>query len=523
MSWTPQTGRASQIPATTVLPGKVASFALLGIPSLVFLICRLTWIRTSSLEADEAFTMRLIRHSWEALFRGAIRDRVHPPLFYVLLKAWMAIGGESLTWLRLLPIAISLVWIVGIIGLARELKIGTEPTGLALLFVALNGFLIRFSQELRMYSLLTALSLCSLWLFQKWLGSAARWGRPLPALVIVNVLMVYTHYFGWVVILFEAGWLLWTDRSRIIPFGAGVAITAAVFAPWAFLVSGGVAIEKSMDDSLGWNSRPDWRDVASYFARLHGPFRDGLDFSKTNVVAGFLLMGLPIAAAVVRAWRTRRQRRGSAEESSSGVVAWLLYFSLGPIVLLFVLSWVLPVSVFGARYMIYTAVPYLMLCAVSLWQLTPRGLKIAAVAAAILWAAAGYAEEVRLRDYVDWQGLVEEMRAVDRDAGAARTASIPVFVMTHVEPIRYALELDGETRYVVTSVGNFEKLRGDRLWIAYRRSYWQRYPTQEMDSALAKVGYRIVKDFQNGLPPHAGHLILCIRSGSEGTAARGGS
>ena len=520
MSWTPQTGRASQLPASSVLPGRAASIALLGIPAAVFVICRLAWIRTSALDADEAFTMRLVRHSWGALFRGAIRDKVHPPLFYMLLKVWMGIGGENLIWLRLLPIAISLVWIVAIIGLSRELGIAAEPTGLALLFVGLNGFLIRFSQELRMYSLLAALSLCSLWLFQKYLRSPRRWGSPLAALVAVNLLMVYTHYFGWVVILFEGGYLLWADRSCIVPYGFGAAVVAAAFVPWALLVGGGsVPIEKGMDVHLGWNTRPDWRDVTSYFSQLHGPFRDGLDFSKVKVAVGFVLMAVPVAVAAARALRAGMRRRGAAPDPEAATVVWLIYFALGPVVLLFVLSWVLPVSVFGSRYMIYTAIPYLMLCAVSLWQLRPRPLRVAAVAAAILWAGAGYAQEARLGNDVDWRRLVQDMRGADGTDGHSPQLPRALFVMGHVEPIRYALELDGETRYKVKTVGEIESLKGDRFWLAYQRSFWKRYPTQEMESVLAKRGYALVKDFRSGLPEHAGHMSLYVRSGKAEPSA----
>jgi dolichyl-phosphate-mannose-protein mannosyltransferase len=521
MSSTSQTGRAPRFPAASVLPGRAASFALLGIPAAVFVICRLSWIRTSTLEADEAFTMRLVRHSWGELFRGAIQDRVHPPLFYILLKLWMAIGGENLTWLRLFPILTSLVWIVAMIGLAQELGIGAAPAGLALLFVALNGFLIRFSQELRMYSLLTALSLCSLWLFQRYLRSPRRWGSPLPALIVINALMVYTHYFGWVVILFEGGYLLWADRSRIVPYGVGAAVVAVAFAPWALLVAdGSVPIEKGMDEHLGWNTRPDWRDVASYFSQLHGPFRSGLDFSKSKVAVGFVLMAFPVAVAAVRALRAGMRRRGAAPDPDAAVVGWLIYFSLGPVLLLFVLSWVLPASVFGPRYMIYTAIPYLMLCAVSLWQLRPRSLRVAAVAASILWAAAGFAQEIRLGDYVDWRSLVDDMRRTEAADGRAPQSQEPLFVMGHVEPIRYALELEGETRYRAQSVGEIESLKGDRFWIAYQRSFWKRYPTQEMESVLAKRGYALAKDYRSGLPEHAGHMSLYVRSGAAEPSAR---
>jgi mannosyltransferase len=480
--------------------------AWLGIPSLAYLACRLYWAHTSTLDPDEAWTMLLVRHSWADLFRGAIRDGVHPPLFYILLKTWVAIGGEGLYWVRLLPIALSLISIVGIIGLSLELGLTLETTGLALLLIALNPFLIKFAQELRMYSLLTSLSICSLWLLRKYLRVGR--GAGLAALLVTNVLMVYTHYFGWVVILFETVWVLMTARARVRSFVSSAAATALVFLPWPLFVTHRVRLESGMEQHLGWNAKPGWRDVLGYFARLHGAFRGGFDLSRTKTAVGLVLVGLPVALAALQVFLAWRARRKPSE--SAGALVWLLYFSLGPIALLFALSLALPVSIFGPRYLIYTALPYLILCALSLWRLSPVWLRGAGVAAALLWAAAGLAQEVRFEDHVDWARLVGEMRSADAEESRP-AGQVTLYVLGNAQPIRYALELDGETRFSVRILKNIEAVRGDRFWLAYQRSVWQKYPTQDMAGALSRLGYAMVRDYHSGLREHAGHLSLCVR------------
>src|SRR6185312_14995709 len=106
-------------------------------------------------------------HGWAELLRFAAADIIHPPLFYMLLKIWIALGGESLLWLRLLPALFSIAAILPFLLLCRELNLKQAERDLALLLLAVNGYLIKYAQELRMYSLLMFLSVGSLWIFVK--------------------------------------------------------------------------------------------------------------------------------------------------------------------------------------------------------------------------------------------------------------------------------------------------------------------------------------------------------------------
>src|SRR5947209_20571061 len=114
---------------------------------------------------DEIFSVHAARHAWGTLWRFAAADLIHPPLFYALLKLWAAAGGESLLWLRLFPALTSIAALVPFFLLARELRLTRAETRSALLFMAANGYLIKYAQEVRMYSLLLLLTLASLWLF----------------------------------------------------------------------------------------------------------------------------------------------------------------------------------------------------------------------------------------------------------------------------------------------------------------------------------------------------------------------
>src|SRR5713101_8477017 len=74
----------------------------LGVAILV--VSRIWHLTTFSLWTDEIFSLKAARGPWGRMFETLILDKVHPPLFYIILKIWIAIGGQSLLWLKLLPV-----------------------------------------------------------------------------------------------------------------------------------------------------------------------------------------------------------------------------------------------------------------------------------------------------------------------------------------------------------------------------------------------------------------------------------
>src|SRR5215207_158297 len=171
--------------------------ALLVLVVALYAAARLWRLDAACLWFDELFGVHAARHTWGGMLRFVAADLIHPPLFYALLKLWVAAGGESLLWLRLFPALTSFAAIVPFLLLARELRLRAEEATLALLLLAANGYLIKYAQEVRMYSLLLLLSLSSLWLFVKFLNARGKTRATLLALFAVNLLLIYTHYFGW--------------------------------------------------------------------------------------------------------------------------------------------------------------------------------------------------------------------------------------------------------------------------------------------------------------------------------------
>ena len=131
---------------------------------VAYLAARLWQLTDGCLWFDELFSVHAAEQSWSGMWSFVAQDLIHPPLFYALLKFWIATGGDGLLWLRLFPVLFAVLALVPFIHLCRELKLSRWTIVLAVALFAANGALIKYSQTLRMYSLLMFFSLMSIWL-----------------------------------------------------------------------------------------------------------------------------------------------------------------------------------------------------------------------------------------------------------------------------------------------------------------------------------------------------------------------
>jgi len=207
---------------------------LLVLVAGLFIAARLWRLTTNCLWFDEIFSVHAAGHAWSKLLHFVAADLVHPPLFYLLLKVWIGIGGESLLWLRLFPVLTSIAAIPPFILLFRELSLSGGKTTLALFLLAVNGYLIKYGQEVRMYSLLFLFSICSLWLFVSFIRNLPTSRKRLIALTAINLLLVYTHYYGWLFVALEVLGLFILKRSELKSFLVGGAALVVAYLPGIF-------------------------------------------------------------------------------------------------------------------------------------------------------------------------------------------------------------------------------------------------------------------------------------------------
>jgi 4-amino-4-deoxy-L-arabinose transferase-like glycosyltransferase len=221
---------------------KIKRFYPLIIIALVGLALRLYKLTAISLWHDEAFSALLIRYSWGEMFHRIALD-VHPPLYYILLRFWYYIFGDSLLSLRGFSVACGVAAIILGYCLVQRYFANRAAAIVSALFLATNFFLIQsVGSEARMYTLGVLLALAAAGSLMEALHSESgskterKW---YIAFAVFSAAMLYTHYYlAFTVVamgIYALGYLLKNNGlqwRRYLPFVGSAALTGILFLPW---------------------------------------------------------------------------------------------------------------------------------------------------------------------------------------------------------------------------------------------------------------------------------------------------
>ena len=206
-------------------------FALLGI-TLLALALRLWHLSGQSLGYDEGYSVALARQSLSAIAAQTAAD-IQPPLYYDLLHFWMQLFGTSEAAVRSLSLLFGVLTVPLLYALGRRLFGPATGLGAALLG-AVSPFWIWYAQEARNYTLVTFLgALSSYLLLSLTCGVGEGRGGGIPcwrgrvgvgvwlAFVLTNIAAVYTHYYAFFLVAFQAIFflLIWATL-RLPPLSA---------------------------------------------------------------------------------------------------------------------------------------------------------------------------------------------------------------------------------------------------------------------------------------------------------------
>lgn len=334
-----------------------------------------------SLWYDEVFSVVAARSSWSEMFRQILIDRVHPPLFYICLKVWIAALGESVIRLRVFSVCFSVLTLLPMWICMKRVKLSSELS-LGLLFaIACNPFLIFYGQEVRMYALLGFLSTCSLAFYL----SDKRSRSELSLLSCVNTLLVLTHAAGVAVVGCELCHALFgkNARKRDAAIACGPALLA--FGCWIVLVKAFAPHPAMAVHNVSWIPRPTLAVGWKVLAHILG-----------GAVA-LVVLNIPIALA----WKK------GIRDSQFALFSLL---SLATVVFIFAFSVAIR-PVWQERYLIICVIPYYLLAGWSVARLSRR-LKVACVVAIGIAALVSLEYELTHRaDRPDFDSFVAIMKA----------------------------------------------------------------------------------------------------------------
>lgn len=338
----------------TVLPALIAGIYL-----------RFWFLGHEALWVDETITLYFVQAmSYPELLVELPTLQPHLPLFYVLLKAWTSVVGETPMAARALAATFSTGTIVGLYLVGRDLY-DRETGGVAAFILAINPFYIHFGTFTRMYSLLACLTVFSMWGFIRVRQTGTR--RTAAVYCVATTLLVWTHYFALLVPLAQIVVLLhdhWKAESRPV---RGWQCLGAVTP--AILLSGSVILAK-LSGGVGVGSAREVTHIATAptvvdIARGHVRLLELFTWTYQNYpdAVTILLNALavaPAAVAVLLAIRGYRRRDRLP-------VAW---YSL-PVIALIAASYLIK-PVWQPKYLGFAGLGLILLMAKGIHRPTPR-------------------------------------------------------------------------------------------------------------------------------------------------------
>ena len=388
------------------------SYALLGITAVAAIV-RFATLDLQSFDHDEAVTAARVIHPNLFDTLSAVGDGERsPPLYYVLAWAWSKLFGTGEVGLRSLSAILGTLTVPVAYAAAATLGSSRRVALFAAAFVALNPYLVWYSQEARSYALMVLLATWALVYFARSLerpeaSSLAMWA-------LASALALSSHYFAAFLIVPQAVWLLLRNRSRRRAMLATAAIAAVGLALIPLAVSQEGEGRRNAFTETALASRVGETALNLVASEEPAPFAGNTEIDAVQLVAG--VGGALLLAAAVALIATRASR----DERDGAIVAGVV--GAGALALPLLLA-VVGLDFINPRNLIGALVPLLIVLAIGFGGrgAGKAGLSAAAVTcslfAGVLVAVAISAQMQR----PDWRGAAEALAS----SGEARVLVVP--------------------------------------------------------------------------------------------------
>lgn len=341
----------------------ILSILLLGV------LLRIYDLDRQSISGVEAFSIWLAEQDLYQIVLITSRD-VHPPLYYIILHYWIDLFGDSEVSSRFLSAAF------GILAIFVMYKVGDlvfkESVGiLSSLILALSVFHIQFSQQARMYSLMSLLTLCSFYFFIQMFKRGTL--TDSIGYLTATILLAYSHYYGLFIILVQNIYLLtififFRDRSAEgnINFRRWVLlefILLIMYIPWMrILITQILKVESGLYTSEFWLQVP----------TIHTIFHSFIEYSGSQSLFCLFLILVPFSIVTFSRneigisrkdlWKFSDSYSLNVTISNVNRISLLLLWLWTPIILPFIISQ-FAASIYITRGSIVASLPFYMLVA----------------------------------------------------------------------------------------------------------------------------------------------------------------
>ena len=363
-------------------------------------ILRVFGLGANSFGIDEAWSVAYARLPWGEFLNRVTTYEANMALYFLVLRGWLVLGASEAV-LRAFSVVASVATLPVVYRLGTRL-FGARTGLIAAFLLAISPFHIFWSQAARGYTLGVLFAALSCWYFLDYLWRPTR--RTLFGYAVVSMLMVYTHFFGTLVL--AAQWMAALLRPRVVALDR---IVAAVAVSVPFLLPLGFFWLTRDVGQIDWVNQPTLRDVVHAAASLAGGMPVlALSAGLTLTAVGTVLRARPVQAGAAEKWS----------------VLFLLMWLAVPALIALGVSVVKPL--FVTRYLGVSLPPLVLLSALGVRQL-PWGVGRTAVLSVLVALTVGSLGRAYAPASEDW-------RAVTR------------YVLTNAAPEEAVLFYAGNTR-----------------------------------------------------------------------------
>ncbi len=357
---------------------------------------RLYRLGAESLWYDETVSAHLASLQSRALIAHTALD-IHPPGYYLLLRLWSQLAGDSEFALAFLSLMAGVLLVAGVHRLTRSIA-GPSAGSLAGVLTALSAYSVWYSQEVRMY---TVAALLLLGLAAATMQIVSGDSRPLWAAVwaILAAAALYTLYYSLFLLpALSLAWLLYAlretamRRHRLLAWLGSHALLLLLYLPWL-----PTAVRQALDPPV-----PPWRSTTPWLTAL-AQGANALAFGESAPASWWPLSAVLVLTAVLSIARCSRGRRRSFWPAPAFIAPWALLLAASAIQPLFHPRYLFPFSAF-----------FLASLAISLGRLA-SGARGRVLAAALLAVFVGGNVVAAQRIWTEPQYRADDLRgAVDR-------------------------------------------------------------------------------------------------------------
>ena len=218
-----------------LLPNKTSNFYILIILLALNILLKFWFIDSISIGHDEPLSVRIASNSlFDILF---VTDN-NPPLFYMMLYYMINWFGSDIFSIRFIPCVFGIL-LSCLIYLFGKKHLNQKIGFVAALLCTFSTVYHHHSHNARVYTIFAFLAVLSMHYFLEYINQKEARKQHLIFLTITNIVLIYTHFFGFLLLGFQAITFLILSKKqkeKIISYFKSLILIGITFIPYVYLL-----------------------------------------------------------------------------------------------------------------------------------------------------------------------------------------------------------------------------------------------------------------------------------------------